>query len=263
EVLSLKPTATRQRGLQGLAAHDGKLYLSVRSNVPWLESAAVAEDVDMLNCVPLYPEKRKPRVAYENVPDPRGDLVRLFRLAPHPAGGGMAKSLEYLDTEGGKGARKYIVLAFQRPVPLGTVVYPVLPEKGLKITLSVLKPGADYPPRPERDADWTPFASSGSTPWDAVPAPEGTRTRALRITFSKGDGGKDPLGDLIGGPNPPRDPDKRDPKDLLDFGKDTGSWRGRIEGMKLLRRRFVNVTPTAAVRVNSGVVAKDGSWDAQ
>lgn len=257
EVVSLKPSASRQRGLQGLAAHDGKLYLSVRAGQSWLEGAAVAEDVDAVNSVPLYPEKRKPRVANENVPDPRGDVVRLFRLAPHPPGGGMARSLEYLDTESGKGPRQHLILAFHRPVPLGSVVYPVLPEKGVKITLSVLKADAAYPPKPEREADWTPFAASGSTPWDVVPAPEGTRTRALRITFSKGTVEKDPLADLIDGPK------KGDPKDLLDFGKETGNWRGRLEGMKLLRRRFVNVTPGATIRVNSGVVAADGSWDAQ
>jgi len=40
-------------------------------------------------------------------------------------------------------------------------------------------------------------------------------------------------------------------------------WFGRLEGLKLLRRRFVNVAPDAAISVNSGHVYPDGSWDAQ
>src|SRR5207302_810756 len=161
--------------------------------------------------------------------------------------------MEYLETEGGKKSRQHIVLSFHRPVPLGSVVYPVPQTQDIRVVLSVLKPNAAYPPSAEREADWTPFASSGSNPWEAVPAPEGTKTRALRITFVKGKIEKDPLGDLI---------DKKGPDDALDFGKDTTTWRGRLEGMKLLRRRFVNVTPDA-IHVNSGKVEKDGSWDAK
>jgi hypothetical protein len=253
EILMLKPSATRRRGLQGIAARGDTLFLSVRANASWMEGAAAAEDADLLNCLPLYPEQRKPRVANEFVPNPRGDFVRLFRLTSQPPGGGMSKELEYLETEGGKKARQHIVLAFHRPVPLGSVVYPVPHEKDIRVVLSILKPTAAYPPNAEREADWIPFASSGSHPWEAVPAPEGTQTRALRITFVKGKVEKDPLADLI---------DKKGPDDALDFGKDTTTWRGRLEGMKLLRRRFVNVMPDD-IRVNSGKVEKDGSWDAR
>src|SRR5436305_9726066 len=56
EVAILKPSATRRRGLQGLAARDGKVYLSVRAPASWLEGAAAMEDADVVNCVPLYPE---------------------------------------------------------------------------------------------------------------------------------------------------------------------------------------------------------------
>src|SRR5205823_5108497 len=105
-------------------------------------------------------------------------FLRLFRLTSQPPGGGMSKEMEYLETEGGKKPKQHIVLSFHRPVPLGSVVYPVPQEKGVRILLSVLKPDAPYPPSAERDGDWIPFASSGSNPWEAVPAPAGTRTRA-------------------------------------------------------------------------------------
>ena len=42
-----------------------------------------------------------------------------------------------------------------------------------------------------------------------------------------------------------------------------GNWRGQLEGMKLLRRRFQNLFGTAKVRVSSGAVDRDGVWDAQ
>jgi len=44
---------------------------------------------------------------------------------------------------------------------------------------------------------------------------------------------------------------------------DDGLWQRRIEGIKLLGRRFENVFASATVRVNSGKLATDGSWDAQ
>src|SRR5262249_1623081 len=85
-VVSAKPPARRARGLAGLAERDGKLYLSIRGQEDWLVNAAAAEDVDLLNCHPVYREARKPRVAYEQVPNPQNDFLRLFRLAPHPPG---------------------------------------------------------------------------------------------------------------------------------------------------------------------------------
>ena len=47
------------------------------------------------------------------------------------------------------------------------------------------------------------------------------------------------------------------------IGGEGGTWKARLEGMKLLRRRFANVTADATVRVSSGKVAADGTWDAQ
>ncbi len=40
-------------------------------------------------------------------------------------------------------------------------------------------------------------------------------------------------------------------------------WQRRIKGMKLLGRRFENLASTAVIRVNSGKIAADGSWDAE
>ena len=43
---------------------------------------------------------------------------------------------------------------------------------------------------------------------------------------------------------------------------DAGGWQRRLEGVKLLGRRFENLFGTATVRVNSGKTAPDGTWDA-
>jgi hypothetical protein len=268
-VLTLTPSATRKRGMMGVAAVPGKVYLSVRAAENWMENGAAAEDVDIVNCLPFYREKRNPRVAYEIVPNPRGDFVRLFRLAPHPPGGDTQYSLSYLETVGGAGLQQHVVLAFHRPVPLGSVVFPLPVEKDVRVRLSVQKPGAPYPPNAEDADQWLPFASHGQHLWDAVPAPEGTRTRALRITFARaGSEADDPLKDLLD-PTPgsgakPAKPDQSAAEPgALEKGTGKARWKGRLEGMKLLRRRFANVAGDAAVRVNSGKILEDGTWDAQ
>jgi hypothetical protein len=269
-VLSLTPTAARRRGMKGVAVADGKLYLSVRGNASLLEDATNADDADIVACQPPYPVKRKPRVAYEVVPDQRDDFLRLFRLTRTPPGGATAHTLAYLETAGGPSQQQHVVLAFKRPVPIGSVVFPLPAVKDGRLIVSVLKPGAPYPPNAENNANWLPFPQQAKHAWDVIAAPEGTQTRALRISFVKGaaaDG--DPLAGLLDSPKGKDDDlgdlDKPKAKSAgsADFGNSTGAWKGQLEGMKLLRRRFANVTGDAKIRVNSGKVAADGSWDAQ
>lgn len=269
EVLSLKPTAQRLRGLQGMAAREGKLYLSVRGTESWLAGAASADDADVPACLPVLPERRKPRFPYEITPDPRGDFLRLFRLTGTPPGGATQFTQPWLESMSSPSPRQHIILAFKRPVPLGSVVYPVPQDKGIRVSVSVLKPDAPYPPLADHAAHWLPLPLSGKALWDVVPAPEKTMTRALRITFARGSAASDdPLDKALDSPKS-NDDDLRDldkkarPKDVLEFGADKGAWKGRLEGMKLLRRRFVNVAAEATVRVNSGKIAPDGIWDAQ
>jgi hypothetical protein len=264
---ALDATATRRRGVQGLASVGDKLYLSVRAQDTWLENAAAAEDADPLACLPNYRPRRKQRVPHEMVPDPRNDFLCLFRLKGMPPGGETPQTLTFLETPGGPHPQQHIVLTFQKLAPLGSVVFPVPQEKGLHVTLSVLKQDALYPPNPDRSADWIPFRARGKQLWDAIPAPEGTLTRALRITFSHGDENEDPVGNLQDLGTPSDDlsrlsKSKLDPSDL-DLGGAKGNWQGRLEGMKLLRRRFANVAGEAAVRFNSGKLLADGTWDAE
>lgn len=269
-VLTLNPTANRKRGLQGLAARDGKLYLSVRGSEAWLTDAAAGDDVDSDACQPLYQVKRAPRVAYEAVPDPRGDFIKLFRLAGAPPGGATAHSLSYIESLATSRPKQFVVLSFKKPIPLGSVVYPPPTDKSYTMTISVLKPGAPFPPNPEEERHWLPFAGAAKLPWDVVAAPPNTLTRAVRLTFARTDRGSDDPLDTVGdGPKPKKDdfPDLDKPKtggkDVLDFGKSKGNWKGQLEGMKLLRRRFENVAGQATVRVSSGKVGADGVWDAQ
>ncbi len=266
-LLTLAPTATRRGGMQGLAVDATKLYLSISGPPAWFDNAATADDVDLDACTPRYRQKREPRHAYEVVPDQRRDFLRLFRLAPHPPGGETAFSLTYLDTMGGSRTQQHIVLAFKRAVPLGSVVFPVPQDKEVRIKVSVLKKDAPYPPNPDEPGDWIAFPTPAKQLWDAVPAPERTFTRALRITFSRGSGEEDVVGNLLD-LNRPADesskPSRAAPEPgQLELRTARDAWHGRLEGMKLLRRRYANVAGEATVRINSGKLLADGTWDAQ
>jgi len=263
ELIRLQPTSKRKRGLQSLAAGGGKVYLSINADARWLVNAARTGDVDQDNCLPKYVHRRKERYAHEVVPDPRNDFLRLFRLHLDPAGNVVKGALVYLETTKGPARRQHICLAFNREVPLGSVVYPVPQDETIKVRLSVLKPDAPYPPDVEDDSQWLPFEEHGTHWWDVVPAPPNTRTRALRITMIKG---ADDLFAQVederltgGGLDSLIAPDNG----AAEEQEEQESWQGRLEGMRLLRRRYVNLSPQAQIRVNSGTVHRDGSWDAE
>lgn len=246
-------TATRRRGIRGLAVRDGKLYLSIAASVNVLENALTASDVDLDRCEPRYTALTKS--SKDDDPDPRGDFLRLFRLTGTPPG---SKGLVSLETARQPAPRQHIVLSLNRPVPVGSFVFPMPAVKGLTLHLSVLKPDAPYPPVASREADWTRVWKGTGQGWTVVPAPSNTLTRAVRLSFDKGmneldevlaeDGGLDGMVSLAEGEKPAT-------------GK--GSWNAELDGMKILRRRFENLFPSCTVTVNSGTVDANGVWDAR
>ena len=260
--IRLPPTGERQRGIVGMAAREGKMYLAVRAKMLWLKNAVKSGNVDQDHCLPRYPEKREPRRPYEVVPDPKTDFVRLFRLMGKPAGYSSRHGLTYLLSPSGPESRQHIVLAFHGPVPIGSVVYPVPQTKNYRVKLSVLKPDGPFPPDPDKREQWLDFEDSGKLAWDCVAAPPNTTTRALRITFYKGEddifadidagGGKPDAGNMAG----------KIKDDGLGLGGQ-GAWRGRLEGMKILRRRYANLAASANIRVSSGSIDARGVWDAK
>ena len=264
----LQPSAERKRGAQGLAAHDGKVFVAVHGAENWFQNAAGAADVDLQNSLPTYPVARKPRAAYEIVPDHRTDFLRLFRLKDQPPGFGQNHGLVQLETTQNPTRQQHIVLAFTKPVSIGSLVFPPpAREDKMQFSLAVLKPAAPYPPRPDERGDWVNVPLNDTNAWAVVPLPAGTTTRALRMTFTRGGGGAndDLLADVEDKKGAPSLDlaDKPAAKKGGFAGADDGLWQRRLEGMKLLGRRFENLFSTATVRVNSGKVARDGSWDAQ
>ncbi|WP_020473463.1 NHL repeat-containing protein [Zavarzinella formosa] len=263
QLLRLKAAGGQLRGMSGLAAHDGNLYLSVRSAATWLANAASADDADLDACSPILPQRRGKRFKEDIPPDPRNDYLRFFRLTGTPPGGAAEGVSPFLETQSSSRPKQHLVLAFRRPISLGSVVHPACPDKDVRVTLSVLKDGAAFPPNPEKDADWLPVPA-GKTAWDVAVMPPNTMAKALRITFARGAAAEDdPLARVLDEPKGRDDfldPTKK-PDDLL--GNKAGMWKGRLEGMKLLRRRFANVASEATIRVSSGKVAADGSWDAK
>ena len=259
-VASYRATSLRQRGVRGIAAtpaSPGKLYVSVDGGSAWLANAAGGADVDIEACTPRYPVKRPPRHDYEIVPDPRNDFMRLFRLQGTPPG---YVALSWLQSTEGPAGSQHIVLAFNREVPLGSVVYPVPQDAPHSVKLSFLNRDADWPPNPEKQSEWTPFEENGKHPWDAIAAPPNTQTRALRISFSRGadDVFSQIEDEKVSGAGVDNLVDAKD-----EVAGSKGAWMGQLEGMKLLRRRFTNITPSAQIKVNTGKVEKDGSWDAE
>ncbi|HCE42150.1 MAG TPA: hypothetical protein DET40_01210 [Lentisphaeria bacterium] len=252
--LQLNSSATRQRGISGLAVGNGRLFMSVNpSGQSWVDNAAAAADVDADRCEPKYP-KPKDRGGKPDDPDYPQDFLRMFRLMGTPPG---CNGLTYLETAKEPAPRQHIVLAFNKPVPVGSFVFPLPEEKNLHMRISVLKPDASYPPIAIKEDQWLTVWKGNGSGWLVVPAPEKTITRAVRLSF---DHGMDELDELM---------DKNDDTgaDGLNTATDkkaeaAGAWKASLEGMKILRRRFANLFPTCKVTVNSGKVGKDGEWDA-
>jgi hypothetical protein len=269
QLLKLEPSGLSKRGMQYLAAHDGKLAMSVRGDPTWLTAAASAGDVDIEQCLPMYAPTRKALKGIST--DKRGDFLRLFRLQGTPPGKATQDSLVWLETEKASGNQLHVLLSFQKEIPLGSVVLSAPPIKDAVLKVSVLKPGAPYPPNVHDAAQWEPLPTPATPQWDCIPAPPGTNTRALRLTFARGNAkndANDPLASLLDGgkksdvPADPLDPDAKKKASSGLGGFDAGQWQGRLEGLKLLRRRFESRLPSATIRVNSGTV-KGMTWDAE
>ena len=263
-IISSHPTLQRKGQLVGMAARQGTVYLAYYAPLPYMDNATDTSTVDLENCLPkLRPSI--PRSDNYGIPvTPQRDFMSLFRLGGHINGD--PRSLLALESTSGRGRQQHILLSFMQPVPLGSLVFP-RPESASNLTfrLSVLKPDAPYPPRVAHEADWVPVSAGPLQPWNCVPVPEGTATRAVRITFAQP--GDDVTAALEGAV------DDEAPSIGLDLDAGKGhaltaeagdsSWCGRIEGMRLLRMRFRSLLADAKVRVSSGVVnPTTGEWDA-
>ncbi len=210
------------------AAHDNKLYISYAGGMPLLDNAAGADALDMANCTPN--------------PD-AGDLVRLLRITGRPPGRGVDPNSKqplgsgrlFLESTYSKDPLQYSVIAFKKAAPLGSIILPH-PSATEKMEISILKSDAPYPPRPATDADWTALPDQGrANRWECLTTPPNTLTRALRFKFTR----------------PAADAASKD------------SWFARLDGLRLLNRRFQDLAVSAKIRVNSGTLTPAGEWDAQ
>ena len=273
EIARLLPTSARQRGIKSMVARNGKLYIAIGAEDDWFASAAGPDDVDIAHCIPIYAAAREPKYPHEVPPNPRDDFERLFRLTGLPPGG---HTLTYIESLPGKSPRRYVALVFNKPIPIGSAVIPVPTDPTLKVKLFVLKADAPYPPNPGDPKQWIPFTTQGKLPWDVATAPPNTRTRALRIMFSRGDGSTDD--DLLGsddsaefkvgaqeaGPLKLKEKDKEKDDATAGLGSGpAGTWIGQLEGIKIVSHRFENVAGSATIEVNSGTVDATGYWDAK
>lgn len=261
----------RKGYLQSIAGHSGKLYLARSSPAPFVDNAAADWQVDLDSSLPLLP-KSIPGT-FRTQPNPRADFLRVLRLTGTPPGQHNNQPNVwpvYLDSSKGKGRRQHVVVAFKEPIAIGSLIFPH-PGGKPEVSFSTLKPGAPYPPNAARAADWVPFENNGKQGWECVAAPKNTLTRALRVTFTQPG---DEVDDLLAGPDANPGLGATSALDAGDIfakpaagdvaaAETTGGWSGKLEGLKILRRRLSNLFPTAKVRVNSGVIGTDGVWDAK
>ncbi|MHC4885581.1 MAG: hypothetical protein ACYTGH_10900 [Planctomycetota bacterium] len=251
--LVMESNHNRARGMVGMAATDETIYLAIRATSRWLINACGASDVDIENCLPRYGEQKKSNKQFN--PNPRNEFLRLLRLTGTPTGqDGELVRLESTDMPSRK---NHTVVAFKRAVPLGSLVFP-FPKGDYRLKFSVLKADAAYPPKAEDEESWATFYEADAIGrnekpglehgWSVAAAPKRCTTRALRITF---DQAQDELDDLM------------DDGDAM--GGEARPWKGALDGLKLLRRRFTNLFPKAEIQVNSGAIfdARTGSWDAR
>ncbi|MBI1373591.1 MAG: hypothetical protein GC159_12755 [Phycisphaera sp.] len=271
----------RQGRLVGITAHDGVIAMSWNAAEPWLDNATRADVVDLEHCLPWFPAKIPNPTGNQTVePMPRVDFLRLLRLTGAPAGQNDVRpghrETQFpitLDTVG-TAKQQYILLAFKEAIPLGSVVLPNLGPEYV-VDLAVHKTGAKYPPNPNDESQWQPAPQKprpGS--WTCVPMPPDTRTRALRIRVRrKADTGEENLiDDLLATSAAKKKEDSGFGLDQLVSGGDApkagasvskADWFASFEGLKLLRRRFADLTPKAKVRVSSGEINAAGEWDAK
>jgi len=249
-MLQVDASATRKRGIRGMAARNGKLYLSINAGTDYLENAAAPSDVNLETCVPRYPVP--PKTNKYDDPDPRADFLRIFRLTGTPPG---CHGLIYLESTNDKRPRQHVVLAFDHPVPVGSLVFPAPEETRVRMHISVLKADAALPLLPRKDSQWTEIWQGKGTGWTVATAPPNTTTRAIRLSFDHGEADPEDEGADLRGDDP-------EAPATEDDVATAPAWQARLEGMKLLRRRFTNLFSTCKVTVNSGTVTPAGEWDA-
>lgn len=254
----------RKGEVVGVAARDDKVFVAYYSSLPYLDHATTEGNVDIAACGPQVRPSVKRSDNYGIPLSPQRDFLSYFRLLGGFIGGDSRNTL-YIESTKGKAARQHVLLAFRQPVPLGSLVFPKPDDPNLEFHLSILKPDAPYPPQAKRQADWAEISVGDLGPWNCVPAPEASMTRALRLTFARRDA--DPLeaqeeSDDAAATGEVKSEAEESEEEALDAP--AKEWAGRIEGMRLLRMRFKNLMPEARVRVSSGVYdAKTGEWDAQ
>lgn len=255
-LFKLAATTDRKGAVVGMAAKNNKIYVAFHSPVPYLDNAGDTSMVDNDQCVPKLPATIKRSDNYGIPVAPQRDFLSLFRLGGHINGDNRANGV-MLNSTKGEGRQQHIVLALKANMAIGSLVFP-RPEPDhpdVKFRISVLKPSAPYPPQPNMEAHWNEIKLGELAPWNCVPAPPGTSTRALRLTFHKpGDALTDAL-DF--------DPTKAGGFDAKPSLK-RDEWFGRIEGLRILRMGLQGLAKDATVRVNSGTIDEDsGEWDAQ
>ncbi|NQT92043.1 MAG: hypothetical protein HQ559_04715, partial [Lentisphaerae bacterium] len=254
---------TRRGTLVGMAAHEGKVYLACYSMPPYFDKALGLSHIDVEATLPKLLTSIDPPGRDHLVPaNPREDFMRIFRLTGDPAGLGDIGSLSYIPSTDWSSHRQFVVLAFKRPMPIGSVVFPRITGDEVTMTVSVHKPEASWPPNPKKNGDWIPFDEKTHNAWEVLAAPENTMTRALRLSFTKA--GEDGLLDEMdtsmdeGGE---LSSDLSEGDATLDGMLSGDRWVAQLEGMTVMRRRFRNVFEGAKIRVNSGRVdAKTGEW---
>jgi len=265
EIFSTGGRPDRKGRIVGIAAKDNRIYVAIHAPIPYFDNATHSGKVDLDHCLPKLKREVARSENYGIPAQPQRDFVSLFRMGGHIGGDPHYGSLIYLESTEGYSRTQSILLAFKEPVPTGSLVFPRHEDPSLELGLSLLKPKAKWPPAPKRKDDWLKLDTAKLSYWNCIPAPAGTTTRALLVTFTKPGDEFDELDEEDDDPDRPKleDVGEDEPDDLA-LGEKRKPWKTRIEGMRLMRRRFTSLLEGATIRVNSGNFdPKTGVWDAQ
>ena len=261
----------------GWAAHDNRIYVVWRKQASMIKNAFGPDKVDLDHCYPTLPVMRKTKEFYGIPAYHQREFLRLCRLYGKPPGMIAPEGLTQIRSTKGPASKQYVVLAFKEEVGFGTLLLPSQENPEHEMMLSLLKPGAPYPPEPGKEDYWEPMPPATGTPgWLSVTLPEGVKTRALRIAFKKD---STDLDDVLASKSLVDDVKDLDidfalgsvgekkpgASELLEEGVGRAeTWTGKIDGLRMLKNRFKNLVAEAKIWVNSGEVdPSTGVWDAK
>jgi len=147
------------KGVSGIAARDGKLYVAFNAPpLPWIRSGVATQNIDAGKSSAF-------KMPFG------GEIAGLLRTKGDVPPHGSWAAAQSAD------AVQHLRLAFKAPQPVGAVI------ANQHVEISALKADAAYPGDAAKDEQWIAFQPATAGALRVIVAPPATQTRALRFSF--------------------------------------------------------------------------------